>query len=198
MTKPGEMNSPTWATTVMGTDTPLANVPKLQSTIANDTEQLPCAVVADTQVMPPGFGSERVTPPTADGPALATVRLYVTSLPATAVLGPVLVTDTSNAGPVMNVLAVDELLFATGSPVVALTEAVLLTKPPGSAVMCTTSMKPADAPLASVGVVQLTVPPPPTAGAVHDHPAGALTETNVSPADNGSVSVTRWADETPL
>src|SRR2546429_9063012 len=114
------------------------------------------------------------------------------SLPATAVPGPALVTDTSNAGPVTNVLAVAELLLATGSPVVALTEAVLFTKPPGAAVMCTISMTPADAPLASVGVVQLTVPLLPTAGAVHDHPAGGRRGGRAVPKGHRGGRGARW------
>src|SRR5438445_675784 len=63
---------------------------------------------------------------------------------------------------------------------------------------CATTVMGTDAPLASVGVVQLTVPLLPTAGAVHDHPAGGLREANVVPKGNGSVSVTLWAAETPL
>src|SRR2546430_6343726 len=120
------------------------------------------------------------------------------SLRATAVPGPALVTDTSSAGPVTNVLAVAELLLATGSPVVALTEAVLFTKPPGAAVMCTISMTPADAPLASVGVVQLTVPLLPTAGAVHEHPAGGPGEAKVRAKGQRPGRGTLLAAETAL
>ena len=44
-------------------------------------------------------------------------------------------------------------------------------------------------PTANDGLVQLTVPVPPTGGAVQDHPAGVASDTNVVPAGRVSARV---------
>jgi hypothetical protein len=48
-----------------------------------------------------------------------------------------------------------------------------------------------------VELEQLTVPPAPTAGVVHNHPAGAASETNVVPAGTASLSETLCASDGP-
>jgi hypothetical protein len=77
------------------------------------------------------------------------------------------------------------------------TDAVFMTAP-FSSVTWTTSVKGADAAAASVPVVQLTVPVPPTAGVEQLHPAGVLRETNVVPEGTASDSVTFWDGDGPL
>ena len=58
---------------------------------------------------------------------------------------------------------------------------------PEVAMTFTTSVKVALAPFASDAFVQVIVPPAPTAGVVHEKPAGAMSDANVTPA--GSVCV---------
>ena len=54
------------------------------------------------------------------------------------------------------------------------------------------------APSARVAVVQVIVPPAPTAGVVQFVPAGALSETNVMPAGSVSAMTTPCAVDGPL
>src|SRR6187200_1638995 len=105
--------------------------------------------------------------------------------PATTVAAPaVFVTARSARSAVTVVVAVTLLLPGVGSAVADATVAVLvMTVPPAvAAPTFTTSVNEALAPLASEGLVEVTVPVPPTAGVVDVHPAGAVNETNVVPA----------------
>jgi hypothetical protein len=79
---------------------PGAIVPRLQG---KAVVQSP---LVDTHVNPAGVGSSTLTPVATDGPALATVTVYVTRPPGTAVVGPVLVIDRSaNCVTVVTTLA---------------------------------------------------------------------------------------------
>jgi hypothetical protein len=96
------------------------------------------------------------------------------------------------------VVAVCELLAALESLVVAETVAVLLIDAAAAAVGVTTSVNTADAPLATLGFVQFTVPFAPTAGVVQVHPAGAASETKFTPAGSASLSDALAATAGPL
>src|ERR1700687_2338701 len=63
---------------------PGARVPRFQLTTPAFREPPP---VAETKLVPSGSGSERVTPLTAPGPALAYERVYVSVPPASTGLG---------------------------------------------------------------------------------------------------------------
>src|SRR5882724_7293040 len=90
------------------------------------------------------------------------------------------------------VVAVAVLLARLGSKVVELTVAVLaIVLPSGAAGLTWTArVKVAVAPLASVAVVQLTVPGEPAAGVVHAQPAGVGIDWNVVSGGSGSFMVT--------
>src|SRR5436190_23953833 len=107
----------------------------------------------------------------------------------------VLVTDRS-ADVFTVVVAVAELFAVLGSNVDALTEAVLLIVPPAVPVF-TTRVNTPEAAGATDGFVQLTVPPAPTAGVVHDHPPGDARETKVVPAGRVSASAMLVAKSPP-
>src|SRR5215471_8420279 len=88
------------------------------------------------------------------------------------------------------VIAVDELFELSGSGgAAAAIVAVFLRIAPFAVAHATltTSVNVAVSPGAIVGFVHVTVPPLPTAGTVHVHPAAAVVDTNVVPA--GSVSL---------
>src|SRR5437879_2257362 len=91
--------------------------------------------------------------------------VYVKFVPAVTVAGPVLVTPRS-AAAINTVVATAELLAGLGSGVALETFAVLVKVVPlaseGSA--CTVMKMTSAWPAASVGMEQLTVPPPPGAG----------------------------------
>ena len=72
------------------------------------------------------------------------------------------------------------LLPGSGSVVAEETVAVLLIVPVVEGAIATVSVKTA-LPTARLGFVQVTVPPEPTAGVVHDQPAGGEIATNVVP-----------------
>jgi hypothetical protein len=91
--------------------------------------------------------------------------------------------------------AVAELLAADGSEVVVATIAVLFSAP--AAEVFTTSVNMAGAPEARLAIVHVTVPPAPTAGVVHSHPATEVSETNVVPAGSVSFKLTPAAAEGP-
>lgn len=88
-------------------------------------------------------------------------------------------------------------LFASGFW--ELTLAVLLTTVPAAVpgLTLTTRVNAALAPLASDGLLAVTVPVPPTAGVAVVHPAGAVNETNVVFAGTVSFSVAVDAAEGP-
>src|SRR5262245_40466486 len=100
-------------------------------------------------------------------------------VPAVAVAGPVLTTATS-AWVRTAVVAVALLLVGSGSVVVLLTSAVLLRVEPDARAGSTRTTRVKTAmPTAKLGLVELTVPVPPTAGVVEDQPPGAVKDTKV-------------------
>jgi hypothetical protein len=96
------------------------------------------------------------------------------------------------------VVAVCELFAALGSLVVAETVAVLLMDAAAAAVGVTTRVNTPDAPLATLGLVQETVPFAPTAGVVHVQPATGDSETKLTPVGSTSPSETLAAAKGPL
>jgi hypothetical protein len=92
--------------------------------------------------------------------------------------------------------AVAELLPGVGSGAVEVTLAVF--EIIAAAVGVTTSVNTADAPLARLGFVHVTVPFAPTAGVVHVQPTGDASETKFTPAGSASVSDTLAAGAGPL
>src|SRR5688572_17062851 len=113
----------------------------------------------------------------------------------------VLVTERS-ASPAPTVVgSVSVLLAASGSPVALATVTVLEIVEPGiaAALALTIRVKVAVAPAASVGLLEVTVPPAlPTAGSMLVQPAGSTNETNVVPGGITSVSETVRASLGPL
>jgi hypothetical protein len=92
------------------------------------------------------------------------------------------------------------LLFARlGSEVVEVTVdvAVIVDASTVGATLTTTTMS-ADVPIARLGLVQVTVPVAPTAGAVQFHPAGAITDWNVVLVGVASTKLTVEAAAGPL
>jgi hypothetical protein len=72
-------------------------------------------------------------------------------------------------------LAVFELMLGTMLPAVAVSVSVIFVPEGVPALTCNTRLKLAvlAEPVASVAIVQVIAPVPPTAGVAHDHPAGA-------------------------
>jgi hypothetical protein len=112
----------------------------------------------------------------------------------------VLVIERSDIAAATVVVAVAELLAALGSGVPELIVAVFVIVEPTGApeLTCTTSVNIADDAAMRVGVVAITVPLPPTAGALTVQPAGAVNDTNVVFAGVTSVSETAVASLGPL
>jgi hypothetical protein len=98
-------------------------------------------------------------------------------------------------GVVIVVLLLDEL----GSLVVEETEEFAVIEATVTlGARFTTTMMFADAPKAKVGSLQVTLPVPPTTGAVQVQPAGAETETNVVLVGTASRKLTAEAGPGPL
>src|SRR5213083_3765563 len=112
------------------------------------------------------------------------------SVPDVASAGALLLIARSAARTLVVAMAV--LFMRFGSKVAELTVAVLAIVLPSSAAALTwtTRVKVAVAPLASVAVVQFTVPGEPTAGVVQLQPAGVGIDWNVVCGGNGSFMVT--------
>lgn len=93
-----------------------------------------------------------------------------------------------------------ELLFSLFGSALALEIVAVLLKvvplavPPG---ICAVNVKAALAPAVKLKIEQLTLPPLPTGGVVHDQPAGALKLTKVRPAGRGSCMITDAAASGP-
>src|SRR5919198_2645119 len=100
------------------------------------------------------------------------------------------------------VVAVSLSLVDVGSVVVVEALAVFeMTVPAATlAATLTTRVNVCDAPAARLVLVQLTLPPAPTAGVVQLKlaPAPWVSETNVVPAGRVSVRLTDWASDGPL
>src|SRR6267154_802869 len=113
--------------------------------------------------------------------------------------GAVLVTNTSaDVPPATTVTAVALLFSSVGSSGLE-TVAVLVKKVPAGVApgMNSVRVKLTLPPLAKLGLVQLTVPPEPTPGVVHDQPAGDDRLTKVIPAGIGSLRDTLVASSGP-
>lgn len=119
-------------------------------------------------------------------------------VPSMADAGAVLVTPRSaEVATVLVFVAV--LLAGSGSAVDELAEAVFeIVEPPGAAAFTFTTSVNAAVASANDELLQLTVPGAPTAGVVHDQPAGDVSETNVVPAGNASLRVALCAGFGPL
>jgi hypothetical protein len=130
------------------------------------------------------------------GPLFVTTTVHVKSVPAFTGSGvPAMVTLKSVEGATRT--STSKLLsFALGSGVALLMVAVVLNVPEAvgavDAVIVTVAV-----PGGSVGVVQLTVPPLPGAGAVHNQPAGALSDWKETPEGSGKFSVSDAASSGP-
>jgi len=182
-------------TTSVNTLLPGANEGLVQLTVpvpptAGVVHVHPAGVASETNVVPAGRVSVRVAAAALLGPALVAVIVYVRLVPATTGLGlPVLVTDRS-ADVLTVVIAVAVLLAGFGSKVAEATVAVFaITVPVTTLALTLTTSVNIELPTANDGLVQLTVPVPPTAGAVQVHPAGVASETNVVPAGRVSARV---------
>ncbi len=121
--------------------------------------------------------------------------------PAAITAGPVLVTATSADGAPLTSVVAELVLFSSfGSKVWLDTVAVLVRKVPGAVplAMCRVSVKFTLSPAVKFGLVQVTVPVPPTAGVVQVQPAGESSETNVIPAGIGSETAVAAASSGPM
>jgi hypothetical protein len=120
-------------------------------------------------------------------------------LPARTGLGtPLFVTVRSHA--VMTLVVTVVLLLAdVGSTVVEETDELAVIVPAATVgATFTTTMMSTDTLAARFGFVQFTFPAAPTAGAVHDHPAGAETDWKVVLIGVASVKLTAEAGPGPL
>ena len=128
-----------------------------------------------------------------EGPLLTTTREYATEPPAATVAGPVFVIARSADAPT-NVDTDDVLLPATGSAVVADTDAVFVTGPACAGAVRVTVTVGAVAPVASAGRVQLTETLPVL---VHTQPV-PVADRNVTPVGSVSAIVTLAESDGPL
>ena len=153
---------------------------------------------AETKLMPAGSVSLTVTFVAADGPSLNACSVYVSWLfCVTAATDAVFSRRRSAAGPT-SVEALASSSPESGSNSSALACALLTSVCSAAANAArTTSVSSMSSPLASVAVVQLTVPPEPTAGSVQLVPALAVSDTNVMPAGSGSLMTTSCAVDGP-
>ena len=155
---------------------------------------LPALVTAQVhapKLRPAGAASVTVASVTSPGPLLATTMVYVVVPPGVTLVTPsvlVIARSALTGAPITVSASLAALLAGTGSAVAELTVAVLvITVPPATAMpTLTVRLNAALPPAARVAMVQVTVPPAPTAGVTHDQPGAAVSDTKVVPA--GSVS----------
>src|SRR5215212_9991490 len=120
--------------------------------------------------------------------------------PGAMTAGPVFVANRSaDVAPVTSVVAVALLFSSLRSNVWLETVAILVKKVPDAvpAGIASVTEKLPLAPAARSGLSQLSGPPPPTAGVVQVHPAGADRLTKVIPAGTGSESKAATASSGP-
>jgi hypothetical protein len=170
---------------------PLARVPRLHVTVTVPL-QLPCDVMVDTQVAPPGKVSVMVTPVAALGPLLVTTIVYVRFCPTKTGSGLSVLVIERLAAAFTVVVVVQLLLPVFGSVTPLLTLAVLLSVPTAAAPGVTTMVTVALAPLANVPIEQLI------AGLPAQLPCVDVAETNVTFAGRVSETVTPVAALGPL
>jgi hypothetical protein len=193
-----------------GTFETIVNVACVAGFIVDDNEQLivplvpadgvlqvhPAGGASDTNVVGAGSGMLTVAALAVLGPLLVTTTVHVKSVPAfTGFAAPAMATLKSVDGATRT--STSKLLsFALGSGVALVMLAVVLNVPEAvggvDAVMVTIAV-----PGGSVATVQLTVPPLPGAGAVHNQPAGAPSDWNVTPEGRGKFNVNDAASSGP-
>ena len=162
------------------------------------TETLPVLVhaqpvpAADTNVTPAGSVSVTVMPVASEGPRLVTVTAYVIAPPATTVAVPVLAIARSAEATTV-VPTVELLLPGTGSGVVLVTVAALVSDAPCTGARTVTVMAGAEVAVARAGRVQVTETLP---ALEHAHPVPAA-DKNVTPTGSVSVTVRDAASEGP-
>jgi len=152
--------------------------------------------VAETKVEPAGSVSTTLTFVAAAGPLFVTVIVKFTFPPATKGPAPatlVIARSALTAGAFTVVVCVAELFAEFGSPVVDVTVAVLLTEPVVAGFTFTTSVNTAGVATATLALVAVTVPVPPTGGVEGVQPAGAVNDTNVVPVGITSERLTAEA-----
>src|SRR5216117_1196691 len=187
----------TWTTRVKVAVAPLASVAVVQFTVPGEptagvVQVQPAGVGIDWNVVSSGSGSFMVTLAAAFGPALLTPMVYVRVPPGRTGSGESVLVMARSASARTVVVAMAVLFMRFGSKVAELTVAALtIVLPSGAAGLTwTTRVKVAVAPLASVAVVQFTVPGEPTAGVVQVQPAGVGIDCNVVSSGSGSFMVT--------
>jgi hypothetical protein len=143
-----------------------------------------------------GFGSVNVAVVQLLGPWLYTVCTYVIWAPAVTGLGlPLLVTVRSQT--VLTLVVTDAVAVLTAFVAVTCEGAVIVAAVTLDGTFNTTTIL-AVSPTAKLGSVQVTVPVPPTAGVVHVHPTGAITDWYVVFAGVASVKLAVVAAAGPL
>src|SRR5688572_14090393 len=156
------------------TSAPLAIVPSAHVTVLPMRTQLPCVVVAETKVIPPGSESLRDTLGALAGPLLWTVRLYVSCWPESTGSGASVIVNARSATGSTVVDALAELLTSTGSAVDADTLAWLVIVPPEAGVTVIATL--ALAPLPRLPSGHVTVP-----DACEHEPWDGVAELKVTP-----------------
>ena len=187
-------------TVIVGAVTPVASAGRVQV-----TDTLPAFVqvhpvpVAETKVTPAGRVSATDRFAASDGPLFTTPSEYVTAPDAATVAGPDLVI--ARSAEAVTVVLADAVLFrGFGSAVVDEMMAVLVNDAAWGGAVTTTVMVGAVAPVASVGLVQVTetlptfvqVQPDPVAE-TKVTPAGSVSATDrVAPSDGPAFATTSW------
>ena len=175
---------------------PLLSEPTEQVTVVVPL-QLPCVAFAEVKLVPAGKTSVTVTPVAVPGPLFVTTMVKV-SVPFGRLAAGVTVLTIATSGALTTVDAVALLLAGVESGDVAPTFAVFEIVEPAGAVVATVSVNEPVAAFASVAIVQVTVPVPPTAGVVQLQPPGDESDVNVVFAGSVSVSETLCATVGPL
>lgn len=157
---------------------------------------------SETNVMVPGSGSVSENAVASSGPALPVVIVYTTSVSGPAAFGPTFVTNRSACvvGGT-NVAAAPELFSSFGSNVALETVAMLVKNVLGGVAgsVWNVNVNVAVVLVASVAIVQFTLPAPPIAGVVQlkAGPEFCVADTNVMPAGSGSSSTAVMAASGP-
>src|SRR5579871_329138 len=119
--------------------------------------------------------------------------------PAATGLGlPLLVTERSHSGSTGVVTDVELLAEFGSTVVVVIDDAAVMEAAATVGARLTTMMMSVEAPEGTLGLVQLMLPVPPTAGVVQAHPAGIEIEENVVLAGTASVKLAPVAVPGPL
>jgi hypothetical protein len=157
--------------------------------------------LSELNVVLTGIASVNVAVVQLLGPLLVTTCVYVIVLPAATGLGLPLFVTAKSQSALTFVMTVVVLLLKLGSLVVGSWETEELAVIDETATVdatLTTTMMAADAPEATLGLVQFTLPVAPTAGVVHDQPAGTEMEAKVVFVGTASVKLALAAVPGPL